>query len=261
MSLDSSDLTPERQELKTEFIENHGYWTDAYDVLLEYDPEYLRLFGELSGHARGELHPKHREFILISINSLSSTLYGNGVRKHVSNAFDHGATFEEIFAILEWICAIGSHSFVEGAAVLVEEIDDTEPSEETLTARERAKETFRRKRGYWDDEMWADLLELDPEWLEQYAHMTAHPSGHTTLDPKVQEFIGMANDMTLTHTFKPGLRAHMENAIELGATPEEIVEVFEIVATTGIHTVNEIVPVLYDEAKRRGELPDESPLS
>lgn len=260
MPTEQNDLTPEQQEIKLEFTDNHGYWVEAYDILLEYDPEYLRLIGELSGHARGELHPKHREFVLISINSLSSTLYSTGVRKHIGNAFDHGATFDEIFAILEWICAIGSHSFVEGAAVLVEETENSEPSEQTITARERARETFRSERGYWDDEMWGNLVILDPDWLERYAHMTAHPPKHTKLDPKIQEFIGMANDMTLTHTFKPGLRAHMQNALDLGATPGEIVEVFEIVATTGVHTVNEIMPVLYDEANRRGELPEETPL-
>jgi len=261
MPPESDDLTAEQAALKEAFIEHHGYWADAYDVLLEFDPEYLRLFGELSGHARGELDPKHREFVLISVNSLSSTLYANGVRKHIANAFEHGATFEEMFAILEWICAIGSHSFVEGAGVLVEETERPEPSAETREVRKRAKETFRCERGYWDEEMWGDLLELDPEWLERYAHMTAHPPRHASLDPKVREFIGLANDMTLTHTFEPGLRAHMQNALELGATPEEIVEVFKIVATTGVHTVNELLPILYEVAERRGELPDDAPLT
>jgi alkylhydroperoxidase/carboxymuconolactone decarboxylase family protein YurZ len=53
-----------------------------------------------------------------------------------------------------------------------------------------------------------------------------------------------------THLYEPGTRIHMENALKLGATPEEIMEVLALVSVLGVHTIAMGLPVLLDELKK-----------
>ena len=55
------------------------------------------------------------------------------------------------------------------------------------------------------------------------------------LEPKVKELIYTAFDASATHMYVPGLRQHIENALGYGATPAEVMEVFELASTIGIH--------------------------
>ena len=69
------------------------------------------------------------------------------------------------------------------------------------------------------------------------------------LPPKVKEFIYIAIDSATTHMYEPGLRIHIRNAFKLGATKEEIMEVYELVSILGMHTISMGVPVLVDEMR------------
>ena len=46
--------------------------------------------------------------------------------------------------------------------------------------------------------------------------------------------------------YEPGLRVHIQNALRYGATVAEILEVYQIVAALGVHTVTVGVPILMD---------------
>ena len=48
----------------------------------------------------------------------------------------------------------------------------------------------------------------------------------------------------------PGLKQHIENALGYGATPSEIMEVFELAAPLGIHTHAVTMPILAEELER-----------
>ena len=74
--------------------------------------------------------------------------------------------------------------------------------------------------------------------------------GH--LPPKVKEFIYIAIDSATTHMYEPGLRIHLRNAFKLGATKEELMEVYELVSIMGMHTISMGVPVLLDELRSAG---------
>jgi alkylhydroperoxidase/carboxymuconolactone decarboxylase family protein YurZ len=125
-----------------------------------------------------------------------------------------------------------------------------------LSERERAlKEEFIRVRGYWT-ELWDGVLALDPDFFEAYFHFSAVPFKNGVLEPKVRELIYIAIDASTTHLFEPGIRIHVRNALELGATAAEIMEVLELTSVLGIHTVNIGVPLLLEEAaKSNGETP------
>ena len=56
----------------------------------------------------------------------------------------------------------------------------------------------------------------------------------TGLSPKVKEFVYIAIDCATTHLYVPDLKLHIRNAVRLGATPEEAMEVFELASLMGV---------------------------
>jgi alkylhydroperoxidase/carboxymuconolactone decarboxylase family protein YurZ len=56
----------------------------------------------------------------------------------------------------------------------------------------------------------------------------------------------------MTHMFEPGLRVHIRNALRYGATRDEIVEVYQLVSTIGVHAVTMGVPALLATMEKTG---------
>ncbi len=114
------------------------------------------------------------------------------------------------------------------------------------------KEKFIENRGYWH-EHWDNLLTLDADYFEQYLGFSSVPWKSGTLEPKMKELLYISLNASATHLFAPGIRAHMQNALKLGATKEEIMEVFEIVSVVGIYTMSVGLPILIEELDAIGE--------
>jgi alkylhydroperoxidase/carboxymuconolactone decarboxylase family protein YurZ len=72
------------------------------------------------------------------------------------------------------------------------------------------------------------------------------------LEPKLYEFLAIAVDAACTHLYAPGTRRHIARALDLGATPEEILAVLQAVVGLGIHSIALGAPMLADEMKTRG---------
>ena len=72
------------------------------------------------------------------------------------------------------------------------------------------------------------MLELDPDFFQAYVDFSSLPWTDGVLEPKVKELIYTAFDASATHMYVPGLRQHVENALAYGATPAEVMEVFEL---------------------------------
>jgi alkylhydroperoxidase/carboxymuconolactone decarboxylase family protein YurZ len=109
--------------------------------------------------------------------------------------------------------------------------------------------------GYWDENL-ADMVRLDPVFFESYLTLATVDQRSGALEPKVREFIHIAIDGAATHLFLPGLRRHVARAVELGATDAELMEVFELTATLGIHAANAGVPILLEVLAETGDAPD-----
>ncbi|HET7629582.1 MAG TPA: carboxymuconolactone decarboxylase family protein [Bacillales bacterium] len=121
-----------------------------------------------------------------------------------------------------------------------------------LTAEQRGlRERFIDTFGYWH-ELWNDLLAEDPVFFEAYVNFGGVPWKRNHLPPKVKEFMHIAVDVAATHMYEPGVREHISNALKLGATKAEIMEVFELTSTLGIHACNCGVPILVDELEKTG---------
>jgi alkylhydroperoxidase/carboxymuconolactone decarboxylase family protein YurZ len=111
-----------------------------------------------------------------------------------------------------------------------------------------------RAGGQWN-RAWDEIAALDPEWIEKFLDMGLHPMRKGVLDAKTWELISIAVDASCTHMYAPGTRRHIARALEVGATPEEIMAVLEGVAVLGIHSVALGAPMLIEEMKARGLAP------
>lgn len=113
-----------------------------------------------------------------------------------------------------------------------------------------------RAAGAWNG-AWNEAAALDGEWMEAFLAMGTMPLRRGILDPKVYEFIAIAVDASCTHLYSPGVRRHIGRALDLGATPAEIMAVLEGVAVLGIHSVALGAPILHQEMTARGmSMPD-----
>lgn len=108
-----------------------------------------------------------------------------------------------------------------------------------------------RAGGNWNSN-WDPIAELDPVWLEKFMDMAMAPLAAGVLDPKTYEFLAIAVDASCTHMYGPGVRRHIRRALELGATPREILAVLQCVSVLGIHSVALGVPMLCDEMTALG---------
>jgi alkylhydroperoxidase/carboxymuconolactone decarboxylase family protein YurZ len=255
-----AELDARQQATKDAFIENRGYWADFWEQLLGLSPDFFEAYMELSSlpWKSGVLAPKVKEFIYIAIDAATTHLYKPGLRLHIQNALRHGASVDEIMEVLQLTSSLGIHTCTVGVPVLIEELrragmaDDLDGG--TLSESQAAlKQDFMEKRGYWNDFL-DGLLQLSPEFLAAYLKLSAVPWTTGTLAPKLREFIYIAIDASTTHLYEPGLRQHIRNALELGATREELMEVLQLTSVLGIHSISEGVPMLIEEGKATGAL-------
>ena len=221
--------------------------TDALQALREADPEFFARFTELAEVPRRStvLDPKVKELVCLAVDAAATHMYAPGIREHARRAIDLGATREELLEVLQLTSTLGIHATTVGVPVLVEALGEREiaPLDER---RQALKADFEAKRGYWHD-FWNGLLELDPDFFEAYVGFSAHPWEHGVLEPKVKELIYTAFDASATHMYVPGLRQHIENALAYGATPAEVMEVFELASTIGIHGYLAALPIVLEE--------------
>jgi alkylhydroperoxidase/carboxymuconolactone decarboxylase family protein YurZ len=249
----------QRKRLREAWVEAHGSWSDDYDDLLTLNPGFFERLLDLSAHPwrRGVLEPKIKELVLLAVDTATTHLYASGVREHIQRALEFGATPAEVMEVLELTSTMGIHACNVGVPILVEELEAAgQPlGSEPLTARQEGiKAEFVAKRGYWNS-FWDGLLRLDPEFFAAYTAFSAWPWKSGALEPKVKELIYTAFDASATHMFEPGLRQHIRNALSLGATKEEVMEVFELASVIGAQAWALAGPPLRATLERAGADP------
>ena len=107
-----------------------------------------------------------------------------------------------------------------------------------------------RASGGWNPN-WDSFAELDPVWTEKFMDMGVAPVIRGALDPKTWELIAIAVDASCTHMYAPGVRRHIQKALELGVTKEEILAVLQTVSVLGIHSMSLGAPILVEELAAR----------
>jgi len=104
--------------------------------------------------------------------------------------------------------------------------------------------------GNWNPD-WEPFAMLDPEWTEKVIAMAIAPTVTGELDKKTIELIGIAIDASCTHMYAPGVRRHIQRALDAGATRGEIAAVLQLAAMQGLHSVCLGAPILLEELAAR----------
>ncbi len=105
-----------------------------------------------------------------------------------------------------------------------------------------------REAGDWNP-LWEKFREFDPDFLEAYLAFRAVPQTKGPLERKHKELILIAVNAATTHLYGPGVRRHIRNALEAGATAEEILETIQLTSIIGIHACNLALPILEEEIR------------
>jgi alkylhydroperoxidase/carboxymuconolactone decarboxylase family protein YurZ len=249
-----AELDERRRQLKEAFTAARGYWSPMWDGLLALDPDFFAAYLEFSAvpWRHGVLPPKIKELMYIAVDASTTHLYEPGLRIHIQNALRHGATKEEILEVYELAAVLGIHTLTVGIPALLDEMKragkplDAAP----LSPRQQElKREFVANRGYWTP-LWDDLLRLDSDFFAAYLRFSSVPWQTGVLEPKIKEFVYIAIDAATTHLYEPGVRIHIRNALRLGATMAEILEVLELVSAIGVHSCTVGVPALIEELAR-----------
>lgn len=250
----------DRQALKEEFKTKRGYWSPWHDDLLALNPAFLRAYLGMTSlpWLEGVLAPKMKEFIYVAIDASTTHLYLRGLRLHMATALQYGATGEELMGVLQIVSLLGSHTITTGVPILMEELQKAGVASDRRDVGQRAQEDaaelkarFIKAGGDWDD-CCESLCKLSPSYMNAYCSYVETVRGTSALDPKTQEFILLSISAATTHLHEAGIRLHVRRAIELGATPAELMEVLQLSAALGIHTCSIGVPILTEELKKAG---------
>ena len=104
--------------------------------------------------------------------------------------------------------------------------------------------------GNWNPD-WEPFAKLDPAWTEKVIAMAIAPAVAGVLDAKTIELIGIALDVSCTNMYAPGVRRHIQRALEAGATKQELTAVLQIAALQGVHSMCLGAPILLEELEAR----------
>jgi len=227
---------------------NTGPWESALATLREWDPEWADICARMTTNpwTSGVLPRKTVELIGIALNAACTNLNPDGTRRHIRAALKAGASREEILMVLKMASVLAIHSCSLGAPILLEEAKSAglKPSQKGPAATPAVDRV--RAIGQWN-EAWNGFLELDPVWTDSFMATGAGIYASGVMTPKLVELLSIAFDASYTHMYAPGTRRHIRAALQLGATPEEIMEVFKLCVVQGVQACNLGVPILRDE--------------
>ena len=247
-------MSEAQAKVKADFVEAIGPWDDTWELILKVDPDFVAAYVGLQQvpWKKSHLSPKFKELCNISIYSAATYLHVPEILPHIKKALDLGATPHEIVEVLELNATLGIHAMNIGVPLLVEVLEErgrTEP-EPLNEYQEELKAEFTKNRGYWHN-FFNEMLELDPEMFAAYTEFSSVPWRTGTLTPAEKELIYISYDIASTHLYVPGTKLHIRNALNHGATPQQILEVMELASIIGIQSVTTAGPLLAKELKDR----------
>jgi alkylhydroperoxidase/carboxymuconolactone decarboxylase family protein YurZ len=246
-----------KTDLQTRKSKSHqaqvgGPWDNAaLAKLQEWDQVFVDQCLKMSNDpwTSGVLPRKEVELISLAVNAACTNLSAGGTRRHMRGALQVGATREEIIMVLKIASLLSIHTASLGAPILLEEA-------KAAGVKPKAKETaatpvcdMMKVAGQWNT-AWDAFFEMDPAWTEAIISVSLPVYTSGVFTPKLAELLSIAVDASITHMYAPGTRRHIQSALKLGVTIEEIMEVLKICVSQGMQASNLGVPILAEELER-----------
>jgi len=256
-------LTPEQQQLKQALVNTGEEWSVLWQTILARDPAYFAAYVKLRSVALGQrrLSRKQQELIMLAIDASCTHLFEPGMRAHIHAALRAGASKSEIWEVLELTSVLGLHAVNVGVPLLQEAL--AAKGQPLSTTAGNASPEHRQLHsslqqpsdaigGFWATSKDA-LFALSPDFLEAGTEFASVPFNREKdeLDLKTKELIYVAIDCTTSYFRQPALKAHITNALDCGATPEEIMNVFELASLMGGQTIMVGAEILGDPNNKK----------
>ena len=225
---------------------------------LQHDSDFQKVFEEFTAAPwrSNHLDTKTKEFINIALSASPTHLNKEAVRFHIKQALEANATQEEIAEVLKIVSILGVHTCAVGIPIMMEHFrhEENVSSKVVYTSEQQElKERFIATMGYWND-FRDDLIHMDTAYFKAYYDFLTIPTRRGILEPKIIEFIYIAIDSSTTHLFEKGIEVHIKNAIQVGATQGELLEVFQLTSALGFHTLLDMLPILEEEIAKKIKL-------
>jgi len=229
-----------------------GPWSAALNTLREWDPQWADACEQMSTNpwSSGVLPRKLVELIGLAMNAACTNLNPEGTRRHIRGALDAGATRDEIVFVLKCASLMSIHSCSLGAPILLEEAKAAGAHAAPKPPVATPACDKMRAIGQWNT-AWDPFYELDPKWTDQFMATGAGIYGSGVMSAKDTELLSIAFDASYTHMYAPGTRRHIHNALRVGATLEEIMEVLKLCVVQGVQACNLGVPILAEELGKK----------
>jgi alkylhydroperoxidase/carboxymuconolactone decarboxylase family protein YurZ len=188
-------------------------------------------------YAGPHLTLRMKELVMVALHAASSALNAEALARHVRRALAAGASETDVVDVLVTIIPLANHPLYIGIPVLQDELRKAGRPQEADVPEMRPdilaiKEEFVRSRGYWTA-MRDTIGSLMPEYFAAFIAACMEPWRSGSLAPAERELMYIAIDTSITHTYEPGMRMHIQNALRYGATPGQILEVFQLAALLG----------------------------
>ncbi len=247
----SSGLKSPGRAARSDQTQEAGPWDNpALAKFREWEPSWVEQCLEMSRDpwTNGVLPRKDVELISIAVNAACTNLSAEGTRRHIRGALEAGATRDEILMILKIASLLSIHTCSLGAPILLEEAKaaGVEPTRNQAATPVCDK---MKAAGQWNP-AWDAFFEIAPAWTEAIIAVSLPIYASGVLSPKLAELLSIAVDASITHMYAPGTRRHIQTALKLGATIEEIMEVLKICVAQGIQASNLGIPILAEELER-----------
>ncbi|MES2659095.1 MAG: carboxymuconolactone decarboxylase family protein [Verrucomicrobiota bacterium] len=228
-----------------------GPWDAAVDPLREWEPQWAEACVKMTTNpwTSGVLSRKFVELVSVGLNAACTNLNPDGTRRHIRAALDAGASREEILFVIKCAYVMSIHSCSLGAPILLEEAKAArkEPAPKAPAPTPACDKM--KSIGQWNA-AWEPFYQLDPVWTDEFMATGAGIYGSGVMSAKDTELISIAFDASFTHMYAPGTRRHIHNALQAGATMEEIMEVLKLCVSQGAQACNLAVPILAEELAR-----------
>jgi alkylhydroperoxidase/carboxymuconolactone decarboxylase family protein YurZ len=196
------------------------------------------------------------------MHASATSLNVEAVERHIKRATAAGATPEEIVDVLITIVALANHALYFSVPILQEELarrgQDSDGAVGFDAAFEEAKRAFIESRGFWNSDREA-IARLMPAYYQALDAVSTESWNNGPLTSKEREFICIGIDCTVTHNYEPGLRRHIRNALDLGATRDEILEIFQLAGLLGLEGYVLGAKYLFGRQQLAGALPETHP--
>ena len=229
-----------------------GPWDDALRQLREWEPAFAVTCTRMATNPwrSGVLSRKLVELISVALNAACTNLNADGTRRHIRNALAAGANRDEILFTLKCAAVMSIHSCSLGAPILLEEANNLGVKRETGLPMPTPACDKMKAIGQWNT-AWDPFFELDPAFTDEFMATGAGIYASGVLPAKDVELLSIALDASFTHMYAPGTRRHIHNALNAGATIEEIMEVLKLCVVQGVQALNLGVPLLAEELARQ----------